>query len=216
MSGFAAISGLRDLSIIDGEDGVTIDLTEFGGGRVFLIGVAGEDLNTRDFVFDEGWAVGTDRDDSIDAQGSSVRLDGLYGDDTLTGTSGADIIDGGGDNDRLYGSQGDDTLYGGTGDDSLTGGTGADTFAVGLGEGNDTISDFTDGEDLIDLSEFAEHTDVAGFGDLIITTEGNDLVIDLTEHQGGTIRLENIDAAELDAEDFYFGEPPVDPGVDGI
>ena len=46
----------------------------------------------------------------------------------------------------------DDWLSGGTGTDTLTGGAGADTFAYFAGHGSDTITDFTDGEDVIDLS----------------------------------------------------------------
>ena len=44
------------------------------------------------------------------------------------------------------------------------------------------------------------------------------MVIDLTEHDDGTIRFDKIpcssvDIADLDASDFLFPEPQVDPGV---
>ena len=73
--------------------------------------------------------------------------------------------------------------------------------------------DFTDGEDLIDLSQISG---IEGFEDLTITADGTTAVIDLTEHGGGTIRLEQVDVSDLDAADFTFYEPPADPGVDGI
>ena len=41
-------------------------------------------------------------------------------------------------------------------------------------------------------------------------------MIDLTVHGGGTIRLENIAASDLDAEDFQFYEPPADAGAGGL
>ena len=41
-------------------------------------------------------------------------------------------------------------------------------------------------------------------------------MINLTAHGGGTIRLENFDAANLDAEDFSFYEAPADSSVEGI
>ena len=52
------------------------------------------------------------------------------------------------------------------------------------GHGNDTISDFTDGEDTIDITAIS---DICGFGDLTVTADGSAAVIDLTAHGGGTI-----------------------------
>ena len=138
---------------------------------------------------------------------------GAAGDDTIYGGAGNDTLYGGEDNDYLQGDEGDDTLYGGVGDDTMRGGADADTFVFAAGHGNDTIKDFTDGEDLIDLSQISG---IAGFEDLTITADGDAAVIDLTAHGGGTIRLADFDVANLDAEDFAFYEPPVDPGVDGI
>ena len=102
-----------------------------------------------------------------------------------------------------------------SGDDTITGGAGADTFVFDSNHGNDVVTDFTDGEDLIDLSAFST---ISGFSDLTVTSGENGVTIDLTAHGGGTIRLENFDVADLDAEDFVFAEPTVDPGagVDGM
>ena len=131
---------------------------------------------------------------------------GVYtGDDTLYGGEGNDTLEGGKGNDTLYGGEGDDTLYGDESDDS--GDEGDDTFVFQSGHGNDTIKDFTDGDDLIDLSALA---DVSGFDDLSITADGTTAVIDLSAQGGGTIRLENVDVADLDAGDFVFQEPTVE------
>ncbi len=107
--------------------------------------------------------------------GDDIVLGG-NGDDSLTGGSVSlftipsddDYIDGGNGNDRLLGVYGDDTLVGGNGDDRLngeaganllTGGNGNDIFQFGFTVplapvvfiGQDTITDFGDGDDIINL-----------------------------------------------------------------
>ena len=52
------------------------------------------------------------------------------------------------------------------------------------------------------------------FSDL--RASGSAAVIDLTGHGGGTIRIENIDVDELDAEDFAFRVSGTEPQVDEI
>ena len=81
------------------------------------------------------------------------RLAGNGGDDTLWGNDGADSLSGGLANDSLEGGNGADTLIGGTGADLLRGGADADVFRfANAGEGNDTILDWTDGLDVIQVS----------------------------------------------------------------
>ena len=80
--------------------------------------------------------------------------------------------------------------------------------------GNDTIKDFTDGDDLIDLRAISALTD---FESLSITADGTTAVIDLTGYGVATLRLENVEVADLGADDFQFAPaPPVEPPVDGI
>ena len=98
-------------------------------------------------------------------------------------------------------------------DDTLAGGAGSDTFFFGSEGGNDVITDFANGEDLVDLSQFRT---VSSFSDLSITSDANGVTIDLTAHGGGTIRLESISVNDLDAEDFQFYEAPTDTGGEGI
>ena len=76
----------------------------------------------------------------------SITSGGLA--DSIVGAGAADTIDGG---------AGADTIDGGSGADSLTGGTGADTFVyASVAKSNtsttDTISDFTTGEDKLDVT----------------------------------------------------------------
>ena len=109
------------------------------------------------------------------------------------------------DADTLTGGAGDDTITGLAGDDTLTGGDGADKFVFASGHGDDTITDFTDGEDTIDLSAF---TGITGFDDLTVTQNGNNTVI--TIPGGGTITLQNFTQSDLDATDFVFHEEQQD------
>ena len=91
---------------------------------------------------------------------------------------------------------------------------GEDVFAFGAEQGSDTIVDFTDGEDKIDLSALEG---IAGVDDLDIATYGATTVIDLTCFGGGFVRLEDTGDASFGAEDFVFYEPPADAApIDGI
>lgn len=70
----------------------------------------------------------------------------------LDGTNGNDILQGHDGNDLVNAGQGDDILRDGTGNDVMTGGAGADLFILTADSMTDTITDFTLGEDTIDLS----------------------------------------------------------------
>ena len=152
-------------------------------------------------------------DDSL-AGGGNDRIFGGEGKDALDGNSGNDRLIGGEGRDTLDGGEGSDWLSGGTGTDTLAGGAGADTFVYFAGHGSDTITDFTDGEDVIDLSTLDS---ISGFDDLSAIQLGSFVAIDLGGHGGGTIALENFDIEDLDETDFVFYAPPVvDPAQDGL
>ena len=129
-------------------------------------------------------------------------LDGGAGDDKLYGGPGGgdDVLVGNTGNDRLFGGQGQDRLEGGTGNDRLAGGHGADVFIFESGHGTDTITDFSDTEDKIDLSAFG----LSGYDDLTVSSSTDGVTIDLSAHDGGTILLEGFVMANLDAADFLF------------
>ena len=82
----------------------------------------------------------------------------------------------------------------------LDGGIGLDTFVFAPGHGEDIVTDFRNGRDLIDIKAF----DLPGFDDLAISSNTEGVIIDLTEQGGGTILLEDFDIANLDAGDFLF------------
>lgn len=79
----------------------------------------------------------------------------------LAGTAGADIIQGHDGADNLQAGAGDDILRDGAGSDTMTGGAGADVFVLTADDMADTITDFTLGEDIIDLSNWSMLRDVS-------------------------------------------------------
>ena len=97
-------------------------------------------------------------------------------------------------------ARGNDTLKGGADNDRLVGGAGADTFVFGLGHGDDTITDFTDGEDRIVLSAVFVPDDVLATA----TAVTGGVRLDLADAGGGTILLKGFDLADLDAADFLL------------
>ncbi|MCY4191282.1 MAG: M10 family metallopeptidase C-terminal domain-containing protein [Rhodospirillaceae bacterium] len=113
--------------------------------------------------------------------------------------------------DDFTGGDGDDIVEGGTADDTLTGGAGTDTFVFTQNSSHDTITDFTDGEDTIDLSTFAG---IGGFDDLNVTQNGDDTVV--TVPGGGTITLQDFTSTDLDANDFVFHDSSQDGLQDSI
>ncbi|MEG3939561.1 calcium-binding protein [Microcoleus sp. S36b_A3] len=137
-------------------------------GDDILSGLAGDDL------LDGGFG-----SDKLDGGAGNDKLYGEAGEDMLYGGAGQDFLSGGFHNDYLFGGSGKDYLIGGDGNDyldganfsgagngigggtesdSLAGGAGADTFVLGnvnnvyyLGTGYATITDFTLGQDKIQI-----------------------------------------------------------------
>ena len=120
--------------------------------------------------------VGSNHNDVLAGDGEDNLLDGGDGDDVLYGgpAGGDDEMYGGKGDDRIFGGKGNDILTGGEGNDYLKGGPGEDTFIVDGDDmdvlyggtekdtfqffpsnvGGGSIKDFSDGEDVIDLTEF--------------------------------------------------------------
>ena len=168
-------------------------------GNLYLGNTVGVTYNT---LGGEDIVLAGEGDDTIYGGGDSDWLVGGEGDDAIYGGAGDDTIDGGEGDDTIYGGAGDDTITGGAGDDcQLNGGSGADTFVFGTGDGKDTIKDFENGTDTIDLSAISS---IKGFSDLAITQVDDLTKIDLTEWGGGEIYLEGFTSTDLDATDFDF------------
>lgn len=179
----------------DGSDrivgGVGTDRLVGGDGNDTLIGGSDDDT-----------MVGGADDDRLLGGGGDDLMRGNLGDDTLIGGIGRDRLNGQGGNDVLRGGVGDDTLRGGIGNDRFLGGVGDDVIMTGDGndriivrrnQGLDTVTDFTDGQDLMVLGSIP-------FGQLTFVQMGIDVQVVL-----GTdvlLVLQNLNVEQLSQVDF--------------
>ena len=88
--------------------------------------------------------------------------------------------------------------------DVLYGGSDKDTFRFFPSDlGGGSIRDFTDGEDVIDLTQF---TGITSMDDLDIVEHGDNVRIELSgTGYLTTIILTDFDMSNLDNSDFLFG-----------
>ena len=155
---------------------------------------------------------GSTRADILAGDLRDNRINGDAGDDVLYGGPGGgdDLLLGGPGDDRLYGGigndtleagPGDDRLWGGPDDDMLDGGEGDDAFVITAGGGNDTILDFGNGADIVDLAAFA---DIRSTADLTLLQQDSHLVIDLSGQGGGTLTLQDFNESDITDAHFVF------------
>ena len=212
LRGFPGVSGFDDLTLTQGGDDVVIDLTAHGGGTVRQESVSLDGIAGESFIFQ---ADGTEGEDSIQGLAFREYIHRGGGDDTLDGGGGDDVLFGGGAGvDELYGGSGSNTFDGGAGDDYLVSSWSkgdADTFVFAAGDGHDTIIGLADGADRIDLTQTEG---IEEFEDLIHSADGSDVLVDLAEHGGGSVRLTGVKLDDLDATDFHFHTPdPTDTDI---
>lgn len=134
--------------------------------------------------------------DDIRGGGAADVINGGGGADTIRGNGGADQINGAGGADLLLGGGGADTLTGRGGDDTLQGNNGADVFQFRASDRNDTILDFRQGQDQIEIT-----TGANAFARLDIQQDGADVLISFGT---GQVRVITDDANAFDEDDFIF------------
>ena len=139
----------------------------------------------------------------------SDTLVGGSGNDQISGGKGDDFILGGSGNDNLSGDEGNDILIGGLGNDVLHGGLGSDIFLHSAGDGQDTITDFQNGDRLVlagytlDLHDLnfanldTNHDGLLGKGDTSVSfTPDGDLVLNMAAYGAGaapdTVTLKGV------------------------
>ncbi len=182
--------------------------------------------------------IGSEFNDILAGDGEDNILEGGNGNDILYGgpAGGDDTMSGGAGDDRVFGGKGNDTLTGGEGSDVLSGGPGEDVLIIDGddldlvygGPDGDTfqffpsklggalIRDFSDDEDVIDLTEFTginsvDDLDVVSYGDNVrievlhteTETDTNTNITTTTDYLT-TIILSDFDIDNLDNSDFMF------------
>ena len=145
-----------------------------------------------------GLVVGTAGADALTGTGGNDNLFGNEGADTLNGLAGNDYLDGGPGNDTLNGGGGEDRLVGGAGDDTLNGEAGADLLIFSSGFGMDTVINFRNGADKIDLVSFG-----IVFNDLTIAPSGGNSTITSTAFGTGN-SITVVGVTDLTEGDFVF------------
>ncbi|MEL6886466.1 MAG: hypothetical protein AAFP87_18290 [Pseudomonadota bacterium] len=190
---------LRNSGLIDGD---------------VLLGAGDDVFNTRwgtttgDITTGDGNDVvrGSQGNDDIDGQNDDDEIHGYGGDDMLLGGAGFDTIRGGSGDDEIDGGGRSDLLIGGKGDDTITGAGGDDTFVMRrVGNGDDEVTDFQDGSDVVDLTGLGLQNfnkfDQTG----AMSNDFDAVVIDLALAGGsGSLRLVGVQVADMDATDFLF------------
>ena len=125
------------------------------------------------------------------------RVYGDGGDDVIATSAGDDMVSSGAGDDVVLAGSGNDTIIGGLGADNLTGGEGSDMFAFSAGDFQvggftaDFVTDFTPGEDIIELSGFG----ITDPGSLSFITVAEGDAIDLGS--GRFIVLEGLSQSDL-------------------
>ncbi|NET42092.1 DUF6851 domain-containing protein [Okeania sp. SIO2B3] len=137
--------------------------------------------------------IGTDEDDDLIGTTANNLLYGNRGNDIIQSLDGNDLLHGGKGDDLLDGGLGDDIISGQLGDDILTGGLGGDMFEFGFGDGDNIITDFEDGIDVIGLG------DGLSFEQLTISQIGNDTRIST---QRLSITLQGVQDSAIGIDDF--------------
>lgn len=192
------LRGLDGDDLIEGGRGNDVILG--GDGQDNLFGGEGRDLirggDDYDFIF------GDDGNDRLFGQGGNDYINGGDDADRVSGQDGNDRLFGGGGRDRIEGGAGNDTLTDGKGIDLLTGGSGADIFAFVQDARLDTITDYEDGIDRIDMTDFGRGLE---FSDLTIAQSGNDVTI---TYMNDVILVKAADGQisdfEMNLSDFIF------------
>ena len=172
-------------------------------GNDIVYGKAGNDILYGDIDQNSsGWP------SSSGMVGDTGQYEWYYnsGSNASSSRNGNDALYGGSGNDTLYGGGGEDTLDGGIGTDTLTGGGDSDTFVIRSGDGGssisdaDTITDFTDGTDLIGLDNGLT------FGGLNISqgsgAYANDVLVEIDSSDEFLLIIQNIAVSKINALDF--------------
>ncbi|MDF2232718.1 calcium-binding protein [Albimonas sp. CAU 1670] len=206
------------------------------GGSIFTAGAGDKVVNTgeidgsidtgdtADTVVNRGGSVGGDVslgqgndtykarkggevDGRVQGNDNNDTLLGSTADETFEGGGGFDTLRGRGGDDELKGGAGDDLIAGGAGDDVMTGGINNDVFVIGRHSGDDQITDWTDGEDVLNLRALNIEISTS-VGDVKAASQnraGGVVIIDLDELGGdGSLEIAGWNVNLMSSDDFIF------------
>ncbi len=172
-----------------------------------IIGGAGDDV----LITDKGSVKLTEEssggDDTVKSTVSyalSENVENLFllgnADINGTGTAAADKLHGNTGDNTIKGLAGTDDLWGGKGNDQLTGGADADIFHFATGYADDKITDFLQGTDKIDVTQWSV---IADFGDVTshAHNQGSDVIIEVGTD---SLLIKGLHKADLTMADFIF------------
>ena len=182
VSGFETVIGSNQSDSLTGAAGN--DNLTGGNGNDTIVGLAGNDGilgaggldNMNGGIGNDTLNGGGGNDTAIGGVGLDTLIGGLGndllscgdGNDVALGGDGLDTLIGGAGDDVLLGGAGNDELIGGVGRDVLTGDAGADTFRFAtladspVGAARDLVKDFTQGSDVVNLSQIDANSLLAG------------------------------------------------------
>ncbi len=189
-SKFDVITGTSSNDKIDGKAGADV-----------MKGGAGDDTYVVDNAGDHILEFSGGGIDTVQVQAAVYVMDAQVENAAVTTNSGATVI-GNASANWIIGKDGADHLEGGGGFDVLTGGAGADVFVFhGVADGADVITDFTVGQDKLDLS--ALHQDYAsGSWSTVQTDAGLQVYFD---HDGAHDLIATLEhVTSLSAGDILF------------
>ncbi|MDF2235858.1 hypothetical protein P2H44_25175 [Albimonas sp. CAU 1670] len=150
---------------------------------------------------------GGEVDGRVQGGDDNDRILGSSEDDSFEGGGGFDVLKGRGGDDDLRGGAGEDTLDGGQGDDEMSGGINADLFRIGRHSGDDRITDWTDGEDRLDLRALNIEISTS-VGDVKAASQnraGGVVIIDLDALGGdGSLEVAGWNVNQMTSDDFIF------------
>ncbi len=197
-AGDNALYGNYGNNTINGMDGN--DFIDGGAGGDVMRGGLGDDVIVIDSVLDNVIELADEGYDTVLTKANYTMADNI---EKLRMQTNANLNATGNELDNvMIGNSGDNTINGGAGADNIVGLGGADTFAFDLGSGLDSIGDFTNGSDLLDVSGW----NISDFNDLIITAVGGDTTVAYEADGADMITLQNVGVSDVDAVDFVFAQ----------
>ncbi len=203
-------------NVLDGDDGDDClsgrggDDTLLGGdGDDTLVGGLGEDSfdggggsDTVDYSYSRSDTLVIDLNADLATFHSSGVTETLSSIENAVGSHGDTVLKGDDGDNVLDGHDGDDTLDGGGGDDALIGGEGEDVFVFTPGDGFVIVTDFTPGEDAVDLTAFG-FEDIDALAELV-REDGDDVVLDLKSLGGPEVTFLDVDLSETSPDDLLL------------